>query len=238
MNFANCEMRPGKVLKVVDNYGVVKASCVGVFSEEDDVDKLPPVYQAPFIKSSRHYFAAPQVDDLIWVIINKANPQELFYCFRDDYNDNSSNLDNSHKDVEINMKRTDPDDRSKTVFEVTYDTDDGYKVSNGGDKASEFNVDNTDDHDMHLKHSSGIALSISKDKISLGTDGGSQYKAPLGEPMADALNAIYNALDAILQGCTLPHTAPVKAALGAALPQVKMAIQKNKLLSNKVTLDK
>ena len=238
MRFADCEMRPGKVLEVVDNYGTIKASCVGIFSEEDDVANMPPIHQLPFIKSSRHYFAAPHVDDLIWVIFNETNPQELFYCFRDDTSDNSSKLDTGAKDVEILMKRTDPDDRTKVIFENTYDSDDGYMVSNGGDKASKFNIDNKDDHDMHLEHSSGVGVHISKDAISLGSEGKSSYKAPLGEPVADALKAIVDCLEQVMNACTMPHTAPIKPVIAALLPTLKTKIAETKILSDKVTLDK
>lgn len=238
MRLADCEMRPGKVLAVVDDHGTIKASCAGVFSEDEDTGLLPPVWQAPFIKSSRFYFAAPQVGDLIWVIINHDNPQELFYCFRDDVNDNSGELDSGPADAEIGMKRADPNDHSKTTLSVTYDTDNGYRIVNGDEKASGFNIDNTEDHDLHLDHSSGIGLHLAKDKISLGSKGGSKYKAVCGEPLVSALDAIVQALQAIASSATQPHAAPIKAALEPLIPQLKMAVAQTKILSEKVTLDK
>lgn len=238
MRFEDCEMRPGKVLKVVDGYGTIKASCAGIFSDQDDVEKLPPVFQAPFIKSSRHYFAAPQPDDLIWVIINWQNPQELFYCFRDDVNDNSNELDNGPRDIEVAMKRTDPADRETTIFEVSYDTDNGYRISNGGENASIFGIDNTEDHNIHLEHSSGVGIHVERDAICLGSSGGSRYKAVCGEPLIDALKTLKQALKAIADACTTPELVPIKTALTPCITQVDMAIADGKLLSNKVTLDK
>lgn len=238
MRFEDCEMRPGKVLKVVDNYGTIKASCAGIFSDQDDVEKLPPVFQAPFIKASRHYFAAPQPDDLIWVIVNWQNPQELFYCFRDDINDNSNELDKGPQDIEVAMKRTDPNDRNATIFEVSYDTDNGYKIINGGDNASSFGIDNTQDHNIHLEHSSGIGVHVEKNAICLGSAGGAKYKAVCGEPLINALKSIRQALSSIMDVSSTPALAPLKGALTPCITQIDMAIAENKLLSNKVTLDK
>jgi len=238
MKFSDCEMRPGKVLKVIDNYGTIKASCAGLFSEEDDVENLPPIYQAPFIKSSRFYYAAPHEEDLIWVIVNWDNPQELFYCFRDDMNDNSNSLDSGPKDIEIYAKRVDRNDRDKVIFSTIYDSDNGYHIVNGGEGGSEIFIDNAQNHAIGLKHSSGIGVYVEDKKINLGTKGGARYKAVCGEPLISALKAIKDAFQAIANASTLPHAAPIKAALTPYITQLNVAIADTKILSNKVTLDK
>jgi len=235
MKFSDCEMRPGEILEVVDNYGTIKASCTGLFSDQDDVEKLPPIYQAPFIKSSRFYYAAPHEGDLIWVIFNWDNPQELFYCFRDDMNDNSSDLDLGPKDIEIYAKRTDPNDRNKVVFSNTYDSDNGYHIVNDG---SEIFMDNSQNHDIGLKHSSGIGLFVEENKINLGTKGGATYKAVCGEPLINALKAIRNVFQQIANVSTNQYTAPIKGAITNCMSQLDDAITDSRILSNKVTLDK
>lgn len=82
MRMVQCEIRPGVVLKVVDEYGTIKGSCTGMFSIEDDVEMLPPIY--PFFKSSPTQFSKPNVGDKIWVWTFYDNPQELFYVFQGD----------------------------------------------------------------------------------------------------------------------------------------------------------
>ena len=234
MNLKTAEMRPGKVLKVLDSKGTIKASCVGYFSEEDDPDKLPPVI--PWPTASRTAYTAPQVGDLLWVVIFHDNPLALFYMFRRDSEDNDSELSNNYKDVEIQMKRTDPNDRSKPVMEVSYNSDDGYKIANGGDSATVFQIDNNTEHDVHINHSSGTSISIQKDKISLGTDGQSKYSAVVGEPLCDALSKICSAIEAMLNACNTPQTAPLKTAL-AQLQIAKSSCSKSMILSKKVSLE-
>src|SRR5574344_137527 len=90
MKLPDCEIRPGTVLAVCNNYGTIKASCCGLFSPEDDVDLLPPVY--PLIKTSITSFCEPQIGDLIWVWINTTNPPELFYTYMGDAVDNNSDI--------------------------------------------------------------------------------------------------------------------------------------------------
>ena len=64
MNFAH--IRPGRVLSVEDNKGTIKACCCGLFSEEDEIDKLPPIHQFPL--GGANNFSSPLVDDEIWLL--------------------------------------------------------------------------------------------------------------------------------------------------------------------------
>ena len=79
MKLVNGEIRPGIVLEVLDEYGTIKGSCLGVFSDEDDPAMLPPIQQWP--TSSGSSFNQPKVNDPIWVLFFNDNPQELFSLF-------------------------------------------------------------------------------------------------------------------------------------------------------------
>lgn len=45
MELSQGHIRPGRVLNVEDEKGIVKASCCGLFSDQDDPENLPPIYQ-------------------------------------------------------------------------------------------------------------------------------------------------------------------------------------------------
>jgi hypothetical protein len=224
---AMCDIRPGVILKVVDNYGTIKASAQGIFSEEDDPDLLPPITQ--FILPSSTSFSMPHEGDNVWVWHFEDNPQELLYTFRGNtQNLNGDELDNEYKDVEIQMKRK----SDNGEIQVSYNDDDGYTVDNSG---SQINIDNKD-HEIHLKCKGGKEVSINKDGISLGKDGGSKYKAVCGEELIKSLDDIKNVLNAIKDAAMgNPYTMPIGTAMTPLLPKLNTF---KKMLSNVVTLEK
>jgi hypothetical protein len=227
MRMAMCDIRPGVILKVVDNYGTIKASAQGIFSEEDDPDLLPPITQ--FILPSSTSFSMPHEGDNVWVWHFEDNPQELLYTFRGNtQNLNGDELDNEYKDVEIQMKRK----SDNGEIQVSYNDDDGYTVDNSG---SQINIDNKD-HEIHLKCKGGKEVSINKDGISLGKDGGSKYKAVCGEELIKSLDDIKNVLNAIKDAAMgNPYTMPIGTAMTPLLPKLNTF---KKMLSNVVTLEK
>lgn len=229
MKLSECEVRPGVVLKVINSTGEIKASVVGIFSDEDDPDLLPPII--PFFLISPTSFSAPHEGDKIWVWSFRSNPQELFYTFRADIgenNINSSTLDNDYKDIEIGMKRS----SEKGNIDVQYNDDDGYSITNSDSK---FRIDNNE-HDIHLEHAEGPAVSISKDGISLGKDGKSQYSAVCGEELINTLNDIKSVFEAIKQAAMgSPYTIAIGTAMTPALSKLQNF---NNILSKIVTLEK
>lgn len=227
MRMAMCDIRPGVILKVVDNYGTIKASAQGIFSEEDDPDLLPPITQ--FILPSSTSFSMPHEGDNVWIWHFEDNPQELLYTFRGNtQNLNGDELDNEYKDVEIQMKRK----SDNGEIQVSYNDDDGYTVDNSG---SQINIDNKD-HEIHLKCKGGKEVSINKDGISLGKDGGSKYKAVCGEELIKSLDDIKNVLNAIKDAAMgNPYTMPIGTAMTPLLPKLNTF---KKMLSNVVTLEK
>lgn len=221
-----CEIRPGKVLQVIDNYGHIKASCTGIFSEQDDPDLLPPMSQ--FFKISSTQYSQPHIGDDIYVFIFSDNPQLFLYVFRGDVAmNNGSELDNEYDDAEILMKRhTDAGD-----VRVGYDSDNGYDIS-----VNESNMNIGNDSNIHLNHKDGNSISITDNGISLGKDGGSSYSAVCGEELVKVLKDIKSLLNTIKTSAAgNPQTAHISTAMTSQLATLSNF---DKILSKIVTLQK
>lgn len=225
MRLETCEIRPGKVLQVIDNYGRIKASCVGIFSEQDDPDLLPPMSQ--FFKISSTQYSQPHVGDDIYVFVFADNPQLFLYVFRGDVAvNNGEELDNDYEDSEILMKRQ----TENGEIRVAYDSDNGYDI---GVNDSHINIDN--DSNIHIVHKNGTAISITDDGISIGKDGESMYSAVLGEELVKSLNDIKTCLQTIKTAAAAsPYTTQISNALASQIPTLKF----DNILSDLVTLQK
>lgn len=227
MKLENCEVRPGVVLQVIDNYGRIKASCLGLFSEEDDPDLLPPMSQ--FLTPSATQFSQPHEGDNIWVWLFSDNPQELLYTFRGNMEkSNNDTLDDEHQDIEILMRRNTENGK----IQVDYNTESGYTINNDG---TNINIDN-EDHDIHIRHKEGPSVMVSKDGISLGTDGKSKYSAVLGEELINVLNDIKDTFNTIKNAAAgSPYTTHIATAMTPAIAKLNNF---NKIMSKIVSLDK
>ena len=230
MRLQEVDIRPGFVLKVVDSYGTVKASVVGVFSDEADPETLPPVY--PFCTVGRGKFSQPKENDPIWVLLNRSNPQELFYLRQCNLSDQlNDELDKNYEDVEVLMRT----DSGTGYAQILFDTSDGMVLQND---ASTITIKN----DGTISLSTGDphqTLEVNSDGISLGSAGTSAEPAVLGDKTEDALNKLWNCINAIvtnLQSCD-PYAAAAMGAVTAqmVLPKAKTAISQIK--SKYVTLD-
>ncbi len=230
MKLDRCEIRPGFVLRVEDNYGTVKASVTGVFADDAEPDLLPPI--RPFMSLSRGTFSHPKENDPIWVLINRENPQELLYVRQADYgNQLSDTLDASHDDVEVLMRT----ENGTGYAQVLYDSDEGLLVQNDDSQM----VIDQDGIITLSKNGSHRTIEINSDGISLGSEGGSAEPACLGDKTQDALTKLWNCVNAIVMALqsSCPYAAPAMAQVQAqgVLPQAQTAISKIK--SKHVTLD-
>ena len=114
------------------------------------------------------------------------------------------------------------------------ENNDKNKISNNYN-LSEINIDN-DKHDIHIVHTDGTGISVTKDGISLGKDGGSQYKAVCGEKLIESLDDIKNILNAIKSAAMgNPYTTPIGTAMTPLMPKLEKFKQ---MLSDTVTLEK
>lgn len=77
MKLLNAQITPGVVKEIVDDFGTIKASVCGVFTENDSPDVLPPIY--PFFTILHGTFSRPTIGEKIWVISTTDNPTQLLY---------------------------------------------------------------------------------------------------------------------------------------------------------------
>lgn len=227
MKLEDCELRPGTVVEVIDEWGTIKAAAAGVFSEEEDPELLPPVY--PFMQSSSSSFCQPQVNDLIWLWINRTNPQELYYTFRSDLKSRSSGvLSGKPKDSQILASK----DAGFSKSQLYYSSEDGWVMQNDS-------ADIKIDKDNNIRLSTNEAhrtVSVSKEGISLGTEGGSAEPAVLGNQLLSALRKLCACLNNTATAMKANmYTAPAGAELEASIKPVESAIET--ILSKNVTLD-
>lgn len=227
MKLSECEIRPGKVLQVIDEHGTIKASCAGVFSEEDDENMLPPVY--PFMQSSASSFNQPQVEDLIWVWLFNDNPQELYYTFRSDTKSQSSQiLSKKPKDSVILASR----DAGFSKSQLFYSSDDGWVMQND---SSDIKIDK--DYNISIsKNDPHRTVEVNDEGISLGSSGKSSEPAVLGDHLVSALRKLSAGLSATAESLkSNPYTAESGAKLESVLGAFDKSIEQ--ILSKHVTLD-
>lgn len=228
MRLEDCEVRPGVVLRVEDEFGTIKASCPGMFSEEDDPDMLPPVY--PFIQSSGSSFNQPHEDDPIFVWSNDSNPLELFYTFRFNVKNtgSSSVLSKKPKDAEILVSR----DSGLSTSDLYYTAEDGWILKND---SSKFQIDKEKNISIS-KEDPHRTIEVNDEGISLGSAGGSAEPAVLGNKLSACLMKLYAGLKNTAESMKgNPYTAAAGAELSASIEAFKRDI--NKICSSNVTLD-
>lgn len=230
MKFRFGELRPGKVLQVVDSYGTIKGSCQGIFAENEDPDKLPPMFPNPLGQTSSTSFCQPHEGDLIWVMSFKNNPWALYYTFQNSANHhNKEILDNDYEDAEILMRRKNPNDEDAMM---EYNSKDGSVMKNG--KAI-YQADQ--DGNLHMEREGDHrTVEVNEEGISLGSSGKSDQPAVLGDRCEDALKGIYKCLNQIALVCKdNVYTAAIAPAIENVLPEIRSAIEQIK--SEHVTLD-
>jgi len=226
MRLINGEIRPGVVLEVLDEYGTIKGSCLGVFSDEDDPNLLPPIHQWP--SASGTCFNQPKVNDPIWVLFFNDNPQELFYFFQADIKNHSSHiLGKKPKDAQILASR----DSEMGKAQLYYSSDDGWKLSKDDTR---FQIDKDNNITMQKEDLEERKIAIDEDGVFIGEKENSQ-PAVLGNELQDCLNKIYNALQSLQMDLAgNPYTSPAAVGLGEKLPAIYN--QMNKVLSKTVSL--
>lgn len=219
-------LRPGTVLKVEDG-GVIKASAPGLFSAEDDVELLPPIYPS-FIGNSNQY-SQPEEYDEVWILQFSDNPLELHWIKKDAQDVNNEELGlGEETDVEILCNRK----SGMGIAAVYFSNGTGWVMTKDNSKIQI-------NHDGDIILSTGLphgTLAVTGSGISLGTEGKSKYSAVLGEPLVDCLNEFLSALAKIGKTASAnPYTAPIGALLLSLPAQLAQSV--NSVLSSNVTLD-
>ena len=227
MILSDGKIRPGRVVSVEDEAGIIKACVPGLFSDQDDPSLLPPVY--PFFTGNANSFSKINVDEDVWVIFFENNPYELFWFRKDVLSENLSDiLKKEYSTIEvICAKETDTG-----YIQLYFSDGDGWVIRK-------------DDSVVQIKKNGDIVLdtgsahrsiSITGNGISLGTVGGSAEPAVLGDKLEKCLLSLYNLLSSIYQAAgTLPFTSLISKAM--LRPMQKFRVDITKIKSSHVTLD-
>lgn len=215
MELSQVSMRPAKVLKVVDQYGTIKVSAPGVFTDADDPDLMPPVY--PLFSVSSNTFSTPVVGDNIWLLTVRGNAEELFYLRMVDhphYNQDVSTI-NKEDEIECLLRK----DTDNGWGELYFSTGEGWIVANGTCKAV---IDNKGN------------INLIGSSINLGSASAKDPACKFNE-LKQTLNLICSAFSSL--SSSLANVAPqAKAAVDAVLPSIQESISRIK--SEKVYIER
>lgn len=162
------EIRPGKIVQIVDVYGTVRAEVYGLFTEYENLEDLPVI--KPLFTLSRNAYTQPKVDDKIYVLFSTDDPRLLFYFFMCDYqNQLSEILDNNsdYKPIDVIFKS----DNDGNVAQIIYNTTDGNELLiQNGDSF----IKMTDDTIEIFNSADSTKINMSEDSITIGKDSGEQ----------------------------------------------------------------
>ena len=175
MKLMHGTIRPGKVLQVIeDGGGKIKASAPGLFTEEDGVDKLPPIYPWPFGAHANGY-TTPKVNEEVWVMAFGDNPLQLHWVRKDKVSDNLKDLPltDETKNLEVVVNREFEDSKWAILY---FDNDDGWMMRKGEDGLINIRADGS----ILLKTNfDKRIIDICSDSISLGVEGKAEDSAML-----------------------------------------------------------
>lgn len=225
MNFAH--IRPGRVLSVEDNKGTIKACCCGLFSEEDENDKLPPIHQFPL--GGANNFSSPSVDDEIWLLFFDDNPLELFYIRKDMFSEHLQELlSKNYKQVEVLASREMP----AGLIQLYFADGEGWIIRNV-DSVIQMRKDGSillDTGSAHRK------IDICDNSISLGSENQSSHTAAYGDEIVKSLKSLNSLLKSLETAAnSSPYTIPIGTAIKALRPNFEKTIEN--IESPHVTLD-
>jgi hypothetical protein len=220
-------IRPGRVLEVVDEKGVVKATVCGLFSDQDEPENLPPIYQFPL--GGANNFSSPKKDDEIWVMFFDDNPLELFYVRKDNFPENLQEiLGSDYKECEVLASRELP-----SGFVQIYFTDGEGWIIRNVDSVINMRKDGSillDTGSAHRK------IDICDNSISLGSEGGSAHPAAYGDKVVKSLKMLNVILNTVaMAGKLTPFTIGMSTAIDALRPMFEQSIEE--IESQHVTLD-
>jgi hypothetical protein len=227
MELDQAHIRPGRVLSVDDEKGTIKACCCGLFSDEDEPEKLPPIYQFPL--GGANNYSSPKVDDEVWVLFFDDNPLELFYIRKDNFSENLQDiLSKKYDEVEVLASR----DLAQGMVQLYFTDGEGWIIRNV-DSVIQMRKDGSillDSGSAHRK------IDLCDNSISLGSEGGSEHPAALGDKVVNSLNILNDLLSAMEESAkSSPYTMALSTALTTLRPMFEDSIEE--ITSNHVTLD-
>ena len=226
MKLSKGTIRPGTVMQVLEN-GVIKASAPGLFSFNDDPEKLPPITPW-FAGSNSNEFSKVREYDDVWIMNFADNPRQL-YWFRKDRVENNTNIQiNEFENVEILCNRD-----VKGDWVTIHFTDGSGWVIGKGDSIVQIRPDGSILMDTSVPNR---AIDINVDNISIGSVGTSAHPAAYGDETEAALMALLAILGKVQMVALMnPYTMAIGTVLQTSLQQFSNKI--SNISSNNVTID-
>lgn len=217
MRLIHATLRPGKVLEVLEN-GRIKISAPGLFTDQDDLEKLPPVY--PFPIGHANSFSCPKKDEEVWVLSLSDNPLQLHWFRKDNFEENDKDLPigDEAENVEVVVNREYDDSKWATIY---FSNGDGWIIREGEDGL--INMRNDGSILLKTQYDKRI-IDVCEDSIALGTEGKAgdsamlfkKWKEWLQNDLCDTFfNTFVNVLNAN------PYTTSAGAGLKPLVEQLK-----------------
>lgn len=227
MKLSQGHLRPGRVLQLVDENGVIKGSCCGLFTDQDDPENLPPMYQFPL--GGANNFSSMHVDDEIWVLFFDDNPMELFYIRKDIIPETLKDiLSQKYEEVEVLASREMP----AGMVQLYFTDGDGWIMRNVN-SVIQMRKDGSIFLDAGSAHRK---IDLCDNCISIGSENESAHPAAYGDKVVASLNILNSILGAISQAAKVsPYTVGISTAIEALKPQYEKSIPEIESLH--VTLD-
>lgn len=218
-------IRPGLVLEVLEN-GCIKASAPGLFSFEDDPEKMPKI--TPWqIGCNCGSFSQPKQYDEVWIMNFSDNPRQL-YWFRKDDTMVHENIPIAEENVEIICNR----DVGGDWATIYFSDGSGWVISKG---ESKINI-KTDGSILLTNGMPNRSIHITGESISIGSENKSASPAAKGDKTEEAIMAICSLLSSVaIKALTNPYTAIIGSEIMAKLPNATGKIPE--ISSNNVTID-
>lgn len=180
MKLENGTMRPGTIVKVIDNQGTIKVEAPGLFSIADDPDLLPNVY--PLFLFGTNSYSTPLKGDEVWVLNFSDNEQQLYWFRKDNLDDDKSLLTDQEGKIDILLHR----DSYKGWGTLYFSDGSGWVISRD---SSKINIDK--DGNIHLSHPNpNRTISIGTSGISLGKKDKSDHTACFADQLIPILNSM------------------------------------------------
>lgn len=219
-------IRPGTVLEVLEN-GEIKATAPGLFTFEEDTEKLPPIMPW-FIGSNCNSFSKPVKYDDVWIMNFSDNPQQLYWFRKDRISANNENLPMGEENIEILCNREVAGDWCSIYF-----SDGSGWIISKGDAMIQIKPDGSINLNPGFNNR---IIDTSAESISLGSYGKSAHQAAYGDVLVDVFMNLISILRQV-QMASLPN--PMTAAIGTVLASSLPILEKKlpDIMSPHVTLD-
>ncbi len=200
MRLDRCILRPGIVLKVMDNKGTIKAEAPGLFPREDNTDLMPPIYPATFLFNTNG-FTTPVEGDEVWIMNFEDNLQQLYWLRKDSLDDDKKLLVDEEGKIDVILNR----DSGKGWGTMYFSDGSGWVISRDKSK-------------INIKANGDIEISHPNTKRTIYIDGrgihlgkkDATHTATFADQLIPILYDIANQMFRIKLGMSLnPYTAPV-----------------------------